>query len=66
MLQPNLIKGKMREKNLSQSEIARMLGMSKTSVSNKINKKQEFTLTEYLVLCSILEVGVEFFLNPLR
>lgn len=63
MVQTNLIKGKMAELNYSQNNIAKEMGLSRVTISHKINNKQEFTLSEYIILCLMLKVPFEFFLK---
>lgn len=49
-----MLKGKFREKNLSYEEVAKMLSISITTLSNKMNGVSEFTITEARNLKDIL------------
>ncbi|WP_314067502.1 DUF739 family protein [uncultured Vagococcus sp.] len=50
------LKGKFRGKGLTQEDLAILLGMSKTSLSNKLNNKSRFDSAEILNLSKILEI----------
>lgn len=49
-----MLKGKFREKNLNYEEVAKMLSISITTLSNKMNGVSEFTITEVRNLKDIL------------
>lgn len=55
---PNLDKlaGKMREKRVSQVAMAKILGISSTSVNNKMTGKVEFTVEEAKLIARHLEM----------
>lgn len=55
---PNLDKlaGKMREKRVSQAAMAKILGISSTSVNNKMTGKVEFTVEEAKLIARHLEM----------
>lgn len=55
----NLIKARIIEKGLNQVEVSRRIGISYQSLNNKINNKTEFTATEILKLCRILDISSE-------
>ena len=57
MTNTNLLKGKIREKGYTQSEIASQLSISHTSMNYKINNKRMFTVGEIAKLCRILEIS---------
>lgn len=42
----NKLRGKIREAQLTNSGLAQLIGISATSLSNKLNGKVDFTLTE--------------------
>lgn len=51
------VKGRMREKGLTQAMVAKWLGLSAQAFSNKINGKTDFKLSELEALCKILEIS---------
>lgn len=51
------VKGRMREKGLTQAIVAKQLGLSAQAFSNKINGKTDFKLSELEALCKILEIS---------
>lgn len=44
-------KGYCAENRIKQTEIAKLLGLTKQSVNNKINGRQDFTLSEVKTIC---------------
>lgn len=44
-------KGFLAENNISQQEVADALGITRENVNQKINGKQEFTLSQVKILC---------------
>jgi len=52
----NRINGKLREKRLTQKDLANKLGVKSQTVYNKITGKTEFTLTELLIIREYLEM----------
>lgn len=53
----NKVKGRMREKGLTQAVVARRLGMSTQAFSSKVNGKTDFRLSELEALCNILDIN---------
>lgn len=58
-MRASIIRGKIKEKELTQETLAEMLGMSANSLSRKLNGKREFTISEASAVSEIL--GIE---NP--
>ena len=52
----NKLKGKMREKNISQGEMAVFLNISVQTFNAKINNRTQFTLEEAIKMTSILKL----------
>lgn len=53
---PNLLKGKMAEKGVNQTELARAIGISTNSMSRKLSGKREFQLSEAVAISKFLEL----------
>lgn len=60
------LKGKMREKKISQSEMARNLGITVQAFNGKINGKRQFTVEEAVGISKFLRLDdpVEIFFTP--
>lgn len=54
-----VLRGKIKEKSLTEYQVAELLEISKTSFSNKINNKLQFTQEEIEKLVNILEIEKE-------
>ncbi|WP_251613000.1 helix-turn-helix domain-containing protein [Senimuribacter intestinalis] len=52
----NLLRGKIAEKGYNQKLLAEKVGMSSNSLSRKISGKREFTLSEMISICKVLEI----------
>lgn len=52
------LRGALREKNIKQSELAREVGMSNSTLSFKMNGKSQFTLEEMKKISEILSKDV--------
>ena len=52
----NLLRAKIVEKGFTQSKIARLIGISYQSFSNKINNKADFKASEIQAVCDILSI----------
>lgn len=52
----NLLKGKIKEKAYTQSDIAKEIGVSLQSFNSKINGKRKFTLDEVVKICKVLKI----------
>ena len=50
------LKERMRQYGISQSELARRLGMSKSKMSEKLNGIREFAWKEIKLICDILDI----------
>lgn len=61
----NKLKGRMAERGMTQSILAKKCGMSSNSLSRKLLKKREFTLSEVIRICDVLSIDnpTEFFFN---
>lgn len=61
----NLIKAKMKEKGVTQAEVAQMIGISTNSLSRKMLGKRDFKLSEVRMLCDVLSIEnrAEIFLD---
>lgn len=55
-MQANRLRGKIVEAGFSQQSLAARLGMSKNTLSNKINGKTPFNLDEAKKICCILGI----------
>lgn len=58
----NKLRGVMAERNVRQSDIAKLLSISEKSVSAKINGKVDFKVSELNKICTALKVEPEIFL----
>lgn len=61
MLNLNRIKGLLREKNLTQTDIANLIGCSVPTVNNKLNGKSKFDSDELKLIADILEYKIDDF-----
>ena len=50
------LKGKMAEVGITQNALAKSLGMSRSSLSLKMNGKREFTLAELRIIVEVLNI----------
>ena len=48
--------GLMREKNLTQSELAKIVGISEVSLNFKLNNKSSFKQNEIAKICEVLSI----------
>lgn len=58
--------GRMKEKGLTQSQVATALGKNESTISSKLNGKFSFTVVEIDAICKLLdisndEIGAYFF-----
>lgn len=53
------LKGAMAENDLSQADLARILGLSTSTINLKLNKKAKFTLDEAKTLADYFEQPIE-------
>lgn len=56
MVNENLLKGEIAKNGISMSELAEMVGISRTSMCMKIKNKRSFTLDEANRICKILNI----------
>ena len=61
MINSNKLKGRMRELQITQADLAAKLGLSPCTVSQKINNVRSFDLEEAEVVCNVLSIGSEEF-----
>ncbi len=54
------LRGKIREKYGTEGEFAKALGISKTSLSDKLNNKVSFTSSEINKACELLDISIRF------
>lgn len=54
----SMLLGRIKEKFGSQSSFARAMGLSERSISVKINGKRDWTQSEILTACTLLELPV--------
>lgn len=61
-----LIRETMKQKNISMQKLADMIGISKSSVSRKLNGEFEFTVSESQMICDVLGLKPSsvFFARP--
>lgn len=59
----NKIRGLMAEKNETMSDLAILLKVHKNTISKKINRKREFTVTELKKIADHYGVEVQIFFN---
>ena len=59
------LKGKMKEKHISQEEMAQKIGITQQSFNQKINAKRQFTIEEAIIISIVLslENPLEYFFN---
>lgn len=56
MTNTNLLKGKIKEKGLNQTEIAQLIGISHAAFNYKINNNGSFSVDEIMKICEILNI----------
>ena len=59
----NRIKAEMVRRGLCGSELAEVLGITPTALSNKMNGKNDFTASELLRLSELFGLSVDYFLK---
>ncbi len=57
MINSRLLKAAIVEKGMTQSDVAKKIGISYQSLSDKINNKTNFRVDEVTMLCAVL--GIE-------
>lgn len=58
----NKVKGKIREKGMTYQDVAEKLGLSLVSVSDKINGKSDFLVSEAVQVAKMLSTDIHIFL----
>lgn len=53
----NKLKGLMREKNISQSKLAELVGISEVALNQKLNGKTQFRTDEIIKIAKVLDIG---------
>lgn len=53
----NLLRAKIKENGLTQSEVAHLIGVSTNSFSRKLLGKRDFRLCEVSALCEVLHIN---------
>ncbi len=56
MLKVNMLRSKLALQGMSQHQLADRLGVSKNTLSSRMNGKSSFTLEEVERICEILEI----------
>lgn len=56
------LKGALKEREITYGDIAKVLSVSETSISNKINGQSDFSLCEVICLKEYLNAGNDIFL----
>lgn len=56
MTNTNLLKGKIKSIGMTQEEFSVLLGISATAFSYKLNNKREFTVSEMIKVCELLDI----------
>jgi len=57
-------KGYCAENRIKQAELAKLLGLTIQSINNKINGRQEFSLTEVKTICSHYGISADVYFLP--
>ena len=57
MINTNKIKGRMREMEIVQADVAKTLGLAEATVSQKINGKRPMDLDEAMKLAEMLKIS---------
>ncbi len=58
------IKEYLLQRGISQTHIAKAIGMAEPVLSMALNEKRKLTLNEYALICGALNVNTDFFLKP--
>lgn len=56
MVNKNLLRSRIAEKGLTQAALAKGIGVSKNTISSKINNKTPFNTDEIDRICSLLDI----------
>ena len=55
-MQPNLLRAKIVENQLSQKEVAKALGLSENTMTKRLSGKTAFNTDEVIKLCDLLNI----------
>lgn len=60
------LKGKMKEKRISQAEMAEEIGITLQAFNQKVNGKRQFTIEEAIIISEKLDLEnpMEYFFTP--
>lgn len=58
MIRSNVLKAKMVEKDLNQDDVAKRLGIDRSTFNLKLNGKREFLISEAKILVEILDIDI--------
>lgn len=60
------LKGLLREKGMTQDDLAKAVGLSPSGLNLKINGKLDFRIPEVYAICNVMEIKdpVPFFFTP--
>lgn len=56
-------KGWLAENGIKQKEIAELLGIDVSNVSEKVNGKQEFTTSQIRLICQTYDISADIFFS---
>ena len=57
MLDARKLKGKIAERGLTQGELAKAIGISDNSMTNKMSGRRDFTIGEIDRICKVLQIS---------
>lgn len=52
------IRGTMKRKKMSQEEVAYRLGMERSCLARRLSGQTEWTLSEFILVCEVLEINI--------
>lgn len=58
------IKEYLKQNGISQTHIAKAIGMKEPILSMTLNQKRKLSLDEYALICGTLNVNTDYFLKP--
>ena len=61
MINSNKLKGRMKELEITQSDVAKHLNIAQATANQKINNTRPFGLEEVEKLCELLDIGPQEF-----
>ena len=57
------IKNYLKEKGITQAHISKVTGINKMKINSILSSKQKMLLEDYLKICKVLDVPVDFFIE---